>query len=305
VTPPGWRKVTGCTLGENGGPPPFQRLTPAEHGAIVRNVMKISVVTPVYNSAPFVEEAIISVLSQRSAGVDLEYIVVDGGSTDGSLDIIRKHESDISLLITEPDTGPANAINKGLRRARGEVLCWLNADDRYYPGALDRVAAVMAGQTEAAMCFGRCPIIDPSGKEIRRGITIFKECLFPVSSRFTLQCINYLSQPATFFRRSAFEKAGPLREDLTAAWDYDLFLRIQRHGSFARIVGDPLAAFRWQETSISGSQFRVQFKEEWDAAVRDAGSFSLQALIHLGVRWGIVGSYSAMATLRTLRRKSS
>ena len=267
--------------------------------------MKISIVTPVYNSAPFVDEAITSVLSQRDSGVQLEYIVVDGGSTDGSLDIVRQHDADISLIISESDRGPADAVNKGLRRASGDILCWLNADDRYYPGALNRVVSTMAEHPQTALVFGHCPIIDTAGREIRRGITLFKEAFFPLSSRFTIQCINYLSQPATFFRRAAFEKAGPLREDLTAAWDYDLFLRLWRHGSAVRVGGDPLAAFRWHETSISGRQFRLQFKEEWDAAARDAGPYSLQALLHLGVRWGIVGSYSAMAALRALRRTPS
>jgi len=264
--------------------------------------MKISVVTPVYNSAPFVEEAVTSVLSQRSGEVDLQYIVVDGGSTDGSLKIIGKYASGISLIISEPDGGPANAVNKGLSRADGDILCWLNADDRYFPGALERVGRAVAGRPGAALFFGRCPIINESGKEIRRGITLFKQLFFPLSSRFTLQCINYISQPAAFFRRSAWEKAGPLREDLKAAWDYDLFLRLLRHGRAARIRGEPPAAFRWHPASISGSQFNRQFREEWEAAVRDAGRLSPQALIHLGVRWGIVGSYSVMAALRSSGR---
>jgi len=261
--------------------------------------MKISVVMPNYNGERFLEEAVGSVISQRKDGVDLEFIVVDGGSTDRSMEIIRSHGGEISVIVSEKDTGPANAINKGLRRATGDILCWLNADDKYYPGALKRVVDVMGSNPGKALCFGHCPIINEAGDEIRKGITRFKEFFFPLSSRFTIQSINYISQPAMFFRRTAFEKAGSLREDWMAAWDYDLILRLWRHGGGVWVGNPALAAFRWHEASISGQNFRRQFREEWDAAVADAGRFSLQALIHLGVRWGIVWSYSLMAARRS------
>jgi glycosyltransferase involved in cell wall biosynthesis len=264
--------------------------------------MKVSVVTPNYNGERFLEECIKSVLSQREPGVELEYIVVDAQSTDGSADIIRKYSSQITRVISEKDSGPANAINKGLKAAGGDILCWLNADDRYYPGALKRVIDVMSANRAAALCFGHCPIFDENGNEIRHGITRFKEFFYPLSSRFMIQCINYISQPATFFRRTAFEKAGFLREDLKGAWDYEFILRMWRHGGGVRVGNPPLAFFRWHESSISGQHFRRQFKEEWEAAVADAGRFSLQALIHLGVRWGIVWSYSLMAARREAQR---
>lgn len=260
--------------------------------------MRISVITPNYNGERFLEETIRSVVSQGGEGVDLEYIVVDAKSTDRSPEIIRKYASQISRVISEKDTGPANAINKGLKAASGDILCWLNADDIFMPGTLGRVAAVMDANPGRALCFGSCPIIDEAGAEIRVGITRFKEFFFPLSSRFTVQCINYISQPAMFFRRTAFQKAGPLREDWKAAWDYDLILRLWRQGGAARIGGPSLSAFRWHQASISGQHFRRQFKEEWDAVVADAGLCSLQTLIHLGVRWGIVGSYSLMAARR-------
>ena len=182
--------------------------------------------------------------------------------------------------------------------ASGEVLAWLNADDLYYPGALQRVQQVLQDIPKAALCFGRCPIIDAQGRKIRTGITRFKEFFYPLSSRFTYQCINYLSQPALFFRRSAFAQAGPLREDMIAAWDYEFILRLWRSGWAVQVPGAPLAAFRWHEQSISGQQFAVQFQEEYQAAQADAGRFSPQALMHFFVRWGIVGMYSLMARRR-------
>ncbi|MFH1081407.1 MAG: glycosyltransferase family 2 protein [Pseudomonadota bacterium] len=260
--------------------------------------MKLTIITPNKNGGRFLEETIRSVISQKETGVDLEYIVIDGGSTDDSLKIIRSYEKDISKIISEPDRGPVSAINKGLRLASGEIIAWLNADDRYYPGALKRVAQAMNAHPEKALCFGACRIIDESGQEIRQGITRFKEAFFPLSSRFTIQCLNYISQPAMFFRRSALAAVGYLREDMVAAWDYDFMLRLWRQGGAGHVPGEPLADFRWHAGSISGRNFSIQFKEEFDIAARDAGRLAPQTWIHWLVRWGIVGIYTVVASIR-------
>jgi glycosyltransferase involved in cell wall biosynthesis len=264
--------------------------------------MKFTIVTPNKNGGRFLEETIRSVISQKGSGVDLEYIVIDGGSTDDSLKIIRHYEQDISQIISEPDRGPVSAINKGLRLASGEIVAWLNADDRYHSGALKKVTQVMTAHPKRALCFGACRIIDEEGREIRRGITRFKEAFFPISSRFTAQCLNYISQPAMFFRRSALEAAGPLREDMVAAWDYDLILRLWRKGGAGHVSGAPLADFRWHPGSISARKFAVQFREEFHAAARDAGNLAPQIWIHGIVRWGIVGAYTLMAVSKGKKR---
>ena len=256
--------------------------------------MHFSIITPSYNSGNFLEQTIQSVLRQREEGVELQYIVVDGGSTDRTPEILETFRNDISHIIVGSDTGPANAINKGLAAATGDCLAWLNADDIYFPGTLKRAGQVLTARPDASFCFGSCPIMDHEGREIRSTITRFKELFFPVSSRFTYQCINYLSQPALFFRKSALEQAGWLREDMVAAWDYDFILRLWRSGPGAHVDGGPLATFRWHEGSISGRHFRSQFREEFEAARQDAGRWSLQALVHYFVRWGIVGVYSLM-----------
>ncbi len=264
--------------------------------------MKFTIITPNKNGGRFLEETIRSVISQKESGVDLEYIVIDGGSTDDSPEIIRRYEKDISQIISEADRGPVAAINKGLRLASGEIVAWLNADDRYHPGALNRVAQAMSSHPDKALCFGACRIIDESGREIRRGITRFKEAFFPLSSRFTIQCLNYISQPAMFFRRSALEAAGYLREDMVAAWDYDFILRLWKYGGARHAPGAPLADFRWHTGSISARRFAIQFKEEYDASARDAGRLAPQTWIHWLVRWGIVGIYTFMAASRGKKR---
>jgi glycosyltransferase involved in cell wall biosynthesis len=265
--------------------------------------VKFTIITPNKNGGRFLEETILSVISQKESGVDLEYIVIDGGSTDDSLKIIGSYEKDITQILAESDRGPVFAINKGLHRASGEMLAWLNADDRYHPGALKRVAQVMTAHPDKALCFGACRIIDEEGREIRRGITRFKEAFFPLSSRFTIQCLNYISQPAMFFRRSALEAVGYLREEMVAAWDYDLTLRLWRQGGAVHVPGMPLADFRWHPASISARRFTRQFKEEFDAAARDAGNMALQTWVHGLVRWGIMVAYTLMSASRRKGRQ--
>ena len=264
--------------------------------------MRFSIITPNYNGARFLERTITSVLAQREH-VDLDYIVVDGGSTDGSVDIIERFRDHLSHCIIEQDNGPAEAINKGFRLATGDIVAWLNADDIYFPGSLARVRDAFDLALQAAMCFGGCLIIDEQDEEIRDAITGFKELFYPLSSRFTYQCINYISQPALFFRTDKARAAGPLREDMVAAWDYEFILRIWRLGSACRVNGKPLSAFRWHGESISGEHFNIQFKEEYESARDDAGRFSLQTGIHFLVRWAIIGIYSALSMARSRGKK--
>lgn len=265
--------------------------------------MRFSVITPNYNGGAFLETTIRSVIEQRSPSIELEYIFVDGQSTDNSHDIIERYRNQIDAIIIEPDTGPANAINKGFARATGDIISWLNGDDIYYPGTLQRVADAVSGSSKVPFAFGRCSIIDARGNEIRRGITCFKEAFFPFHSRFLYQCINYISQPALFFSRAALQASGLLREDMVAAWDYEFMLRIWQLGKGVRITGDPLAAFRWHDASISGRHFSVQFAEELEATTADAGRFAPQTIIHHAVRAGIVGTYQVMSMVRKMDRK--
>ena len=261
--------------------------------------MKVSVVTPSYNSAAFIAQTIESVLSQRGTfDGDLEYIVVDGASQDGTLDEIRKFGDRIDRVVSEPDRGPADAINKGFALATGDFVAWLNADDYYEPRALARMLAAAERKPGRAFYFGRCRIVDGGGREIRRPITRFKEAFFPFSCRATLQTINYVSQPATFFSAAAVRQAGPLRTDMKAAFDYEFLLRLWRAGGAAAIPGPAVSNFRWHPGSISGQGFRRQFKEEYEAAAADAGRFSPQAILHLAVRHSIVAIYSLMEKRR-------
>ena len=258
--------------------------------------MKISILTPNFNGARWLARGMDSVLAQELApGDELEYIFLDGGSTDGSPGIAEARRDRLAALVSEPDAGPADALNKGFRLATGELIGWLNADDVYRPGALAAAAAAARAHPQAALFFGKCRIVDEQGCEIRGFPTLVKNACFPFSCRFLIQCINYVSQPASWFRRSALMAAGgELRTDFKAAFDYDLTLRLWRQGGGVRIPGGPWADFQWHPGSISGTHFERQFEEEWRAAAADAGRFAPQTLIHAGVRHGIVACYRFM-----------
>ncbi len=266
--------------------------------------MKVSVITPSFNSGKFIEKTLKSVLAQReNAGAEIEYIVMDGGSTDDTPAIVAKYGTAIDKFVSEPDNGPASAINKGFRLATGDFIAWLNADDVYEPGAIRRMLDCAKRKPGRALYFGRCRIVDLEGREIRKPITRFKNAFFPFSSRPLIQTVNYVSQPASFFAADAVRKAGFLREDLKAAFDYEYILRLWRHGGASVIPGGPVSNFLWYPGSISGQTFKRQFKEEFEAAVADAGRFSPQALLHYFVRLGIVGIYSLMADGRDKETK--
>ena len=258
--------------------------------------MKISILTPNYNGGRWLARGMDSVLAQELApGDELEYLFLDGGSTDDSLQIAEARRGRLAALVSEKDAGPADALNKGFRLATGDLIGWLNADDVYRPGALAKAIAAAKAHPEAAFFFGKCRIVDENGGEIRGFPTLVKNACFPFSSRFLIQCINYVSQPSSWFRRSALLAAGGgLRTDFKAAWDYDLTLRLWKQGGGVRIAGGPLADFQWHPGSISGTHYERQFAEEWRAAAEDAGKYSVQAALHWCVRHGIVACYRIM-----------
>ena len=236
-----------------------------------------------------------SVAEQRSDELEVEHIIMDGGSVDDTATIAWQSAHPATRFISSQDTGPADAINKGFALATGDYLCWLNSDDFYAPNALRRAVEALERNPKRAFCFGHCPIVDAEGAEIRTFITRFKEFWFPFSSRFVFRVLNYISQPAMVMRRSAFEAAGELRADLKAAWDYDLLLRLWRQGGGVRVKNPPLAYFRWTPDSISGRNFELQFRESADCAARDAGRFAPSAISHRLCSAMIVRCYKMMS----------
>ncbi len=204
---------------------------------------RISVVTPSFNQAEFLEETIRSVLLQDYP--DLEYIVIDGGSTDGSVDIIRRYEPWLAHWVSEPDRGQSHAINKGFERATGELLAWLNSDDIYEPGALRRVAqAWLERESDAIMIVGDGRWVEADGEPYG-----LKRCrAYAFEDLLAYYDKNYLCQPAVFFSREALRRAGPVAEDLHFTMDLDLWLRMRSQADLAYVPA-VLARMRRHESA--------------------------------------------------------
>ena len=184
----------------------------------------ISIITPCYNAARHLRATLDSV--RRQDEVRVEHIVVDGNSTDGTVDILRSSPG--VRWVSEPDGGQSDAFNKGLALARAPLIGWLNADDVYEPGALEKVVAYFRAHREAAIVNGHLVRIDESGREL--------EFLPARSSRFWLVHFWFkwygLNHPSTFYRREVFDRVGPLDPDLHYAMDYDFYLRASRVYAF-------------------------------------------------------------------------
>lgn len=189
------------------------------------NTSRLTVVTPSFNQGPYIEKTLDSVLSQGYP--DLEYIVIDGGSTDNSVDIIRKYEKHLTYWVSEKDRGQSHALNKGLSRATGDILTWLNSDDWYLPGALAEMADMLQRNPEAGMVVGAGRNVDVKGRE-----TYFKAptSTIDVESLYRWSLGGNFLQPSSAFRRSAWELAGPLDENVHIAMDLDLWLRMAKKG---------------------------------------------------------------------------
>jgi len=218
---------------------------------------KISVVTPSFNQAEFIGKTIESVLSQNYP--NLEYIIMDGGSTDKTIKILKRYGNKI-IWQSKKDKGQAEAINKGLKKATGEILTYLNSDDTYEPGALKKVASFFAKNPQTLWVFGKCRIINEDDKELRKKVTLYKNFWLRNYSYKTLLILNYISQPAVFWQRKAYQQVGEFNEKEFWELDYDYWLRL---GAVYQpgFIDDYLANFRVHKKSKT-SQDTKHFLEE-------------------------------------------
>lgn len=215
------------------------------------NYPRISVVTPSLNQGEFLEQTILSVLEQDYN--NLEYIIIDGGSKDNSVEIIRKYEKYLAYWISEKDNGQAEAIDKGFRHSTGEVLAWLNSDDQYCPGALNVVGQYFDQNPEVDLLYGDYYLL-------RRNGTYKLKKKIDFDYMVALYCYLMIPQPSAFWRSTLYNDVGGLDITLSYSMDYDLFLRMARHGCVKHLKL-PLSVFRLhtQSKSVANSD---RFAEE-------------------------------------------
>lgn len=222
---------------------------------------KISVITPSYNQGNFIEATIQSVLSQSYP--NLEYIIIDGGSTDSTVEIIQKYQSSITYWISEPDRGQSHAINKGFSLATGEIMAWLCADDIYLPNALFTIANHFKAHAEDALIYGDGWKIDKQGNVIQKFIC-------PAATTLDELCRwCYVFTPGTFWRQSLWQKVGGLvNENLNYTMDWDLIIRMARECMPTKIDGD-ITAVRVHDQSKTnmGVCGETKYKKQRDSEV--------------------------------------
>lgn len=203
--------------------------------------MKISIVTPNYNGAQFLEATIRSVLLQKYP--KLEYIVIDGGSTDGSAEILKKYEPWLHYWVSEPDLGQPNAINKGLLRCTGDIVAFINSDDTYVPGAFDRVADVFANDERVMWVAGGCEMFEQATGRSE----VWSAQEFTNVADFIVG--NPAAQPSIFLRSEVIAKLGPFREDLHYSFDHEYWVRMAVAGMRPVLIDAVLSRFRWHANS--------------------------------------------------------
>ena len=214
--------------------------------------MHFSIITPTYNQARFISNTINGVLSQTYK--DFEYIIVDGESTDGAVDIIKKYEAQLSKVIIEPDNGQADAINKGFVFATGDIFAYINSDDYYFRNTLEIVAKYFEYNPDVDLVYGDCVFTDKNGQFIRyfSEISDFNEDRLRNFS-------DHIMQPAAFWRRRVFEKFGPFNEDYHFGFDWAFWCELAKQGCNIQRIPYILAANRVydQTKTLSGSSVRL------------------------------------------------
>ncbi len=241
----------------------------------------VSIVTPCYNSARYLAETIESIRAQDYP--HLEHLVIDGGSTDGTLEILQRY-ADRLTWISEPDKGQSDAINKGFRRARGEIVAWLNADDLYFPRTVRTAVEALAAHPDAVWVYGGTEIIDGDGATL----DVREAAPFDVSR--LLNEGDYISQPTVFMRSSVLNEVGLLDTDLHYCMDYDLWLRIGKKYPAYALPLPPLAKYRLHTASKTTYIPYAMVQERYRISQRHHGDAVAAGLYVLGAKWSIHAS---------------
>lgn len=212
--------------------------------------MKISIITPSYNQGEFIERTIQSVLAQQDAAYEIDYIVMDGASSDNTTSILKQY-ADKLRFVSEPDKGQTHAVNKGLQATDGEIIGWLNSDDIYYPQTIKTIMTFFANHPDVDVIYGEAYFIDKADNKLS---------YYPTEKwdleNFKSRC--FISQPSVFFRRRVVDKYGLLDESLHFCMDYEYWLRLGLGGANIAYIPHVLSATRiYSETKTSSGFLRA------------------------------------------------
>jgi glycosyltransferase involved in cell wall biosynthesis len=224
----------------------------------------VSIVTPSFNQGRYIEATIQSVLAQDYPRI--EYIIVDGGSTDGTVDIIKKHAGHIASWVSEPDKGQTDAINKGFARAAGGILAWINSDDTYAPGAVAAAVGYLQEHPEVGLVYGDCNFINENGR------VIGKFNAAQTDGRLLRRGYVHIPQQASFFRADLWREVGPLDPSFYFAMDYDLWTRLAGRSQL-KYVPQTWANFRLHTSGKTILADDRCWPEMIRVHYRDGGSF--------------------------------
>jgi glycosyltransferase involved in cell wall biosynthesis len=225
---------------------------------------KVSIVIPSFNQARFLEESLRSALEQDYPNI--EFIVVDGGSTDGSAAIIQKYQERLAWWVSEKDQGHADGLNKGFAHASGEILAWLNSDDIYFPGAVSEAVVFLKGHPEVGMVYADANLIDEDGE------TIGKFAARQTDYRRLLRGSAHIPQATTFFRADLWRQVGPLSLTLFFSFDYDLWVRLAKLSEI-RYVPRVWANFRMHDLGKSVKNDDLCYPDMLKVYAREGGGW--------------------------------
>lgn len=217
-----------------------------------KNIL-VSIITPCFNSAKFIERTIKSVLNQSYKNI--EYIIIDGGSNDGTVDIIKKYENKISYWSSEPDKGMYYAINKGMYLAKGEVVAYLNSDDIYYPDTLKKVISLFQARSDIDFVYGKLNFINKDDSKLYT-------LTYPIFNLDLFKSSNYsmIGQPSSFWKRDLMKKVNYFDVSFTLASDFDFFIKCGMRGKFF-FTPEILAAFRIHSSQLT-SRYKIRSQNE-------------------------------------------
>lgn len=217
--------------------------------------MKFSVVTISYNQAQFLERTIHSVLVQK--GVDVEYIIVDPGSKDGSRELIERYRKSFAHVIFEKDNGPADGLNRGFAKATGDIYCYVNSDDVFEPDAFRRVATAFEQRPHVDVLCGHAWVTDPNDRRLRR---VWSDAFDPVSTAYGA---SIFIQPSTFIKEKAFRNINGFNSRNRSNWDAELLISLFKDGARIEIINEFLSNYRLHQVSITNSGVLDGQIREW------------------------------------------